>query len=250
MIRDVIDTVPFYLHSLVKGGSNGVKVQVTEPKNASFLLDELTTTFDNYQSNQTKDLFNRGLDRIFGEVPKGIHEYEKMLVLGTPLLAIGQIKLDNNKVILLPPENGRRYILTQKTKEEVIKHFSSQSTVIKVFLGIACVIGFGLAVYIFRKLYKNWKNRRAHERLFEEARRARQAAREAARLTGGSRDTTNSSNNESQECVVCLNNPREVVLLNCGHICLCIDCVEALPQPMRCPVCRQTVERFLNTYNA
>jgi E3 ubiquitin-protein ligase MUL1 len=122
--------------------------------------------------------------------------------------------------------------------------------VIKVFLGIACVIGFGLAVYIFRKLYKNWKNRRAHERLFEEARRARQAAREAARFTGWSRDTTNGSNNESQECVVCLNNPREVILLNCGHICLCIDCVEALPQPMQCPVCRQSVERFLNTYNA
>jgi len=49
VIRDVIDTVPFYLHSLVKGGSNGVKVHVTEPKNANFLLDELTTTFDNYQ---------------------------------------------------------------------------------------------------------------------------------------------------------------------------------------------------------
>ncbi|CAG2228295.1 MUL1 [Mytilus edulis] len=243
VIRDVVDAVPFYLHKVQKDGSNDVRVHITEAKSAGFLLDDLTVTYDSYKSDQA-GLLQRGLDRIFGEVIKGMHEYEKMLVLGTPLLGIGQLKLENDKIIMSPPENGSRFILTTQTKEEVVKHFSSQSNIIKIFLGITCVIGVGLATYIIKKWYTKWQSRKRIERMAQEAQNARMASRAAA----NNREPSN--NSDSQECVICLTNPREVILLNCGHICVCIDCVQALPRPMKCPVCRQNVERFLNAYMA
>ncbi|XP_063448066.1 mitochondrial E3 ubiquitin protein ligase 1-like [Mytilus trossulus] len=233
-----VDAFPFYLHKVKKNGSKDAKVHITEARSAGFLLDDLTVIYDSYMSNQA-GLIQRGMDRIFGVVITGIHTYEKMLFVGTPLLAIGRLKLENNEIIMSPPRNGSRYILTTQTKEEVVKHFSSQSNIIKIFLGITCVIGVGMATYIIKK----WYTKRI-ERMAQEAENARMAARAAA----NNREPSN--NSDSQECVICLSNPREVILLNCGHICVCIDCVQALPQPMKCPVCRQNVVRFHNAYMA
>ncbi|XP_071177370.1 mitochondrial ubiquitin ligase activator of NFKB 1-like [Mytilus edulis] len=233
-----VDALPFYLHKIKKNGSKDARVHIEEAKSADFLLDDLTVIYDRYTSDQS-GLIQRGMDRIFGQVITGIHEYEKMLFLGTPLLGIGRLKLENNAIYMSPPKNGSRFILTTQTKEEVVKHFSSQSNIIKIFLGITCVIGVGLATYIIKK----WYTKRI-ERMAQEAENARMAARAAAN------NRQSSNNSDSQECVICLSNPREVILLNCGHICVCIDCVQTLPQPMKCPVCRQNVVRFHNAYMA
>ena len=49
-------------------------------------------------------------------------------------------------------------------------------------------------------------------------------------------------------CVVCLDAPRDCVLLPCGHTCLCLACAGvALRQPGRqgvCPICRGAVTAF------
>jgi len=37
-------------------------------------------------------------------------------------------------------------------------------------------------------------------------------------------------------CVVCLDNPKQVVLVPCGHVCVCTDCASQLRR--ECPVCR------------
>jgi len=42
-----------------------------------------------------------------------------------------------------------------------------------------------------------------------------------------------------QICTVCLVNPREVILMNCGHVCVCADC--ALQLRGKCPVCRSRI---------
>lgn len=65
--------------------------------------------------------------------------------------------------------------------------------------------------------------------------------------------------NENQRCVVCKSNPREVcvcyiilyavlkhqqfqiILLPCGHVCLCEDCSDNIID--FCPTCRATIER-------
>ncbi|KAJ1660999.1 E3 ubiquitin-protein ligase mgrn1 [Dispira simplex] len=54
--------------------------------------------------------------------------------------------------------------------------------------------------------------------------------------------TNRSQDNENEyarECVICLTNPRTVVLLPCRHMCACLPCAEALEaQSRQCPVCR------------
>lgn len=51
---------------------------------------------------------------------------------------------------------------------------------------------------------------------------------------------------ENQLCVVCRQNPREIILLPCGHVCLCEDCADGIHEC--CPVCRQQIERKSAAY--
>jgi len=48
-----------------------------------------------------------------------------------------------------------------------------------------------------------------------------------------------------QICTVCLHNPREIIIMNCGHVCVCADCVLQLRG--KCPVCRSPI---VNTHPA
>ena len=41
-----------------------------------------------------------------------------------------------------------------------------------------------------------------------------------------------------QKCVSCHNNPVECIFLECGHICMCVDCLKAIPSPRKCPLCQ------------
>uniref|UniRef100_A0A8C2QYI9 Mitochondrial ubiquitin ligase activator of NFKB 1 n=1 Tax=Capra hircus TaxID=9925 RepID=A0A8C2QYI9_CAPHI len=51
-------------------------------------------------------------------------------------------------------------------------------------------------------------------------------------------------------CVVCLSNFRSCVFLECGHVCACTECYRALPEPRRCPICRQAISRVVRLYNS
>ena len=42
---------------------------------------------------------------------------------------------------------------------------------------------------------------------------------------------------KSDECVICLTNPPNVLFCNCGHICFCLEC-EKLKNSNRCPICK------------
>lgn len=43
-------------------------------------------------------------------------------------------------------------------------------------------------------------------------------------------------------CVVCVSNQREVAVLPCGHLCLCIECY---PRLQLCPICRARIRGAL-----
>jgi predicted amidophosphoribosyltransferase len=50
-------------------------------------------------------------------------------------------------------------------------------------------------------------------------------------------------------CTVCLENPREVVLTGCGHVCLCSDCADRIREgDNRCPVCRRDIDQIQPAY--
>ena len=44
---------------------------------------------------------------------------------------------------------------------------------------------------------------------------------------------------EVQACVVCCQNRRGIILLPCGHVCLCEDCSARITD--FCPVCRREI---------
>ena len=52
----------------------------------------------------------------------------------------------------------------------------------------------------------------------------------------------------TNECSICLHNPFQVVLIPCGHICMCIDCLKQLRLNKKCPVCRSNFEKHINIY--
>merc|ERR1712185_435890 len=54
-------------------------------------------------------------------------------------------------------------------------------------------------------------------------------------ISGGSLDAA-----EGTECVICLTNPRDTVVLHCRHVCLCSTCaaVTSSTWSFQCPVCR------------
>ena len=54
---------------------------------------------------------------------------------------------------------------------------------------------------------------------------------------------------DSLSCVVCLGAEREVILLPCGHVCVCADCADILiTAGHTCPVCRASIDTVLPAY--
>ena len=51
---------------------------------------------------------------------------------------------------------------------------------------------------------------------------------------------------KSDECVICLTNPPNVLLCNCGHIAKCVEC-DKVKSLENCPVCKteNTIKRIL-----
>ncbi|ORZ36434.1 hypothetical protein BCR44DRAFT_1076892 [Catenaria anguillulae PL171] len=50
-----------------------------------------------------------------------------------------------------------------------------------------------------------------------------------------------------EECKVCMDNPIDCVLLECGHVGVCANCAEAMFQ---CPFCRERIVRVVRTFHA
>ena len=52
-------------------------------------------------------------------------------------------------------------------------------------------------------------------------------------------------------CIVCLTEQREVILMNCGHVCVCASCaMEIMATRPLCPVCRADIIRVSPAYIA
>ena len=49
---------------------------------------------------------------------------------------------------------------------------------------------------------------------------------------------------KSNECVICLTDPPNVLFCNCGHLCLCVEC-NKVKDLYTCPVCKteNTIKR-------
>ena len=64
------------------------------------------------------------------------------------------------------------------------------------------------------------------------------------------RNTVNNKiNNEltfkSDQCVICLTNPSNVLFCNCGHLCICVEC-DRVKSLNTCPVCKTQLKELYN----
>lgn len=53
----------------------------------------------------------------------------------------------------------------------------------------------------------------------------------------------------SSTCVICLENPQDMLILECGHLCLCSTCA-AEPKLKDCPMCRKPISRLVKVFKA
>ena len=82
------------------------------------------------------------------------------------------------------------------------------------------------------KYYKKWK-------VYRSAQRSREALQQIVQERSDDGPVP-----EGQSCVVCLSQQREVILLDCGHVCVCADCAtEIMRTRPQCPVCRSSIDR-------
>jgi hypothetical protein len=46
---------------------------------------------------------------------------------------------------------------------------------------------------------------------------------------------------DAPECVICLSDVKDTIVLPCRHFCICSECGDVLRRraPQRCPICRQ-----------
>lgn len=246
-LADTLESTAFYL--LFKGPKNEIVINVTSPESASFLETAMRTTHDKFET-WTGGALSTAVYHLSGNVPKGVHEQETMLEEGTKLMAFGEVSFDRGKIELRPPRSdaNRKYILTTLSKYEVIKKLENKSYWLKVILYGTSIIGFALTCRILYKIYNKWKVKKENELLLARVQAERQKQRVLQRDVGAASDG-DGSEAVADKCVVCLTNPREIVLLNCGHLCICADCLTQLPTPLVCPICRQSVEQHIVTYS-
>ena len=52
---------------------------------------------------------------------------------------------------------------------------------------------------------------------------------------------------KSEECVICLTNPPNVLFCNCGHLCICEEC-DKTKSLKNCPICKteSKIKRIIN----
>ena len=138
-------------------------------------------------------------------------------------------------------------------------HFSSflssdtpRKTLITL-VSICLVLGFAMLIIplICIKLWFNYQEKRRSKLLH--AFKLRVKAIEDNVTDDERRDSTSSEEisveDERNTCVVCMSEPRDCVLVDCGHICVCTTCAQELI-PHQCPICRKRILQVIPVYQA
>jgi len=235
VVSSVQEQVPMELAD--RSGTN--KVQVINPQESEWFNETLEVVSKEFRPSKDPSLLDAVLDITAGERLRGYSNTEKMLRLGANLLVVGECCYDDEGVKIRSPASLiHDFIVSRKSVQEISNELKEVS---RAWKAAGCVTAGATAVaayYLVRRL------RQRYVELSVKRRRTldKKAIRERREVKPVDRD--------GNVCVVCLVNPREVVLLECGHVCVCADCLDKLPgDPLVCPVCRSEVTRCLPIYN-
>ncbi|KAK9539124.1 hypothetical protein VZT92_004254 [Zoarces viviparus] len=206
-------------------------------------------------THETFHQVNYGLGDIIGQYLSGEKvkwqlETEEMLKVGTTLTGVGELILEMDGTLnLRPPSNGSQYFLSNTDFDTLVGEQVSTALRWKALAIASALAGAAVLLWVGRRYYYHLKvgwereqERREFERLQNEGPRAR--------ASGPGPETPQDGEEEHIEnaCVICLSQPRNCILLDCGHVCCCYSCYQAFPH-RRCPICRQSITRVLPLYH-
>ena len=271
LVTRVVEDVPFNLVDI----DNRFKINVHKPLDANFLLDELEISYHNFTPKE--ESIASKLLSLFTPVEtiRGVETTEKMLKNGTHLTVFGKIekvvssystslfnKSQSNYKISEPSMKDCSFIITKSSKDVLIDRLKSSIKVYKISLIIFGSFGLALGVYIAYKKIKEYIAKTEYDRMMEQARQQR-IENQRARTNNNNINNNNNNNgrveqnigsqnnepssSEQNTCIICLTNPRELVLIDCGHVCLCFECFERMPNT-NCPICRKRYTSFVPCY--
>ncbi|XP_015246524.1 PREDICTED: mitochondrial ubiquitin ligase activator of NFKB 1 [Cyprinodon variegatus] len=237
VIHQRTNAVPFALGS--HDADITTTVRVVRPLDAAEL--DLETTYENFHPT-VQSLSNVIGHFISGERPKGIHETEEMLRVGDSVTGVGELVLDNNLIKLQPPKQGFCYFLTRQDYASLLR---KQVNGVRVWRILALVFGLATCSTLLFMLWKWYVLRRESRKkksILEEFKEQQRKRMRELQMEESSVPPTS--------CSVCLSRERCCVFLECGHVCSCGPCYEALPEPKKCPICRATIDRVVPLYNS
>ncbi|XP_026169302.1 mitochondrial ubiquitin ligase activator of nfkb 1-A [Mastacembelus armatus] len=242
VLHERVNAVPFVLV-----GSDETAVKVLCPLQASGVYMEMTHEKFHQVNYGLGDIVGQFLS---GEKLKGQLEIEEMLKVGASLTGVGELIMDRDGSLnLRPPSNGSQYFLSITDFETLRGDQESNAVWWKVLATGFALAGVVVLLWVGRRYYRHLKIRSEREKERREFERL-QAEALRARLAGTAPEALQDSADVQIEnaCVICLSQPRNCILLDCGHVCCCHNCYQALPQ-RRCPICRQNIRRVVPLYH-
>ncbi|XP_012714620.2 mitochondrial ubiquitin ligase activator of NFKB 1 [Fundulus heteroclitus] len=237
VIHQRTNTVPFALGS--HDDDIATTVRVVRPLDAAEL--DLEATYENFHPT-VQSLSNVIGHFISGERPKGIHETEEMLRVGESVTGVGELVLDNNLIKLQPPKQGFCYFLTRQDYESLLR---KQASGVKLWRVLALAFGLAASSALLFMLWKWYAHRRESRKRRSVLEEFKEQQRKRLREL-----QVEESSVPPAGCTVCLSRERSHVFLECGHVCSCGPCYEALPEPKKCPICRAPIDRVVPLYNS
>lgn len=170
--------------------------------------------------------------------------------VGATLTGIGELILDTDGTLnLRPPSNGSQYFLSITDFETLRGEQESTSVIWKALAITFSLAGAAVLLWVGRRYYHQLKVRWEREQERREFERLRaEAPRAHAPVMGREGPQDGAEEPLENACVICLCQPRNCILLDCGHVCCCHSCYQALPH-RRCPICRQDISRVVPLYH-
>ncbi|GLD58571.1 mitochondrial ubiquitin ligase activator of nfkb 1-A-like isoform X2 [Lates japonicus] len=231
VLHQRVNIVPFVLV-----GSDETAIKVLSPLQAAGLNMEITHEKFHQVNYGLGDIIGQYLS---GEKLKGQLEIEEMLKVGTTLTGVGELILDTDGTLnLRPPSNNAQYFLSIMDFDTLRQEQENMNLWWKALAIASALAGALVLLWVSQRLYQHLKVRWEQEKMRREFERLRAEVPAAP-----------DENHIENACVICLSQPRDCVLLDCGHVCCCHSCYTALPQRI-CPICRQNISRVMPVYHA
>uniref|UniRef100_A0A3Q3KYM8 RING-type E3 ubiquitin transferase n=1 Tax=Mastacembelus armatus TaxID=205130 RepID=A0A3Q3KYM8_9TELE len=230
VIHQRTNTVPFALGS--HDEDIAAAVRVIRPLDAAEL--NLETIYENFHPT-VQSLSSVIGHFISGERPKGIHEAEEMLRVGDNVTGVGELVLDNNLIKV-------HYFLTRLDYESLVRKQEKSVRLWRILTLVFGVTACSALIYMLWKQYVHHRQSKKERSMLEEFKEQQKKRMRELNMEENSVSPTS--------CTVCLSRERSCVFLECGHVCACAPCYEALIEPKKCPICRAVIDRVVPLYNS